>query len=132
MNRKYERWAATGTAAVVVAVAAATWAMAENLIEWRNTFRLERLASARGADDDFEVYRSGWIGESAAVWVAVTVLVLAVIVVTVAGVRARRWPPIRAAFGAHMVLPDVVLVAALTLRDFARPAPQSDEAGVVS
>jgi hypothetical protein len=144
-----QRWAATGTTALVVAVTAATWAMCENALAWRETFRLEDLAYARGDYDDFEAYRPGWIGESATAWVAVVVLVAAVTVTVVAGVRGRRWPALRAAVSAlaivalavaagvvfpwvHLALPLVMVGAALTLRSFAAPAPQSYERGSAS
>jgi uncharacterized membrane protein YhaH (DUF805 family) len=148
MDTRGERWAATGTAAVATAVAAATWVMCENLLAWRDSFRLEDLTYARGQIDDFEAYRSGGITESATAWVAVIVLAIAVIVVVVAGVRARRWHPAIAAvcaFCAVVVvvvgavlpvapwaLPLVVIGATLTLRTFARPAPQSDEVEMAS
>jgi hypothetical protein len=53
VDLKRERWAAVATGAVIVAVMAATWLMCENVLAWRETFRLEDLAYARNAVDDF-------------------------------------------------------------------------------
>ncbi|MFP3712694.1 hypothetical protein [Puerhibacterium sp. TATVAM-FAB25] len=149
MDTRHERWVATGTTALVVAVAAATWATTENALAWRDTFRLEDLAYARGDHADFEAYRPGWIGESTTAWSAMGVLTVAVVVTVVAGVRARRWPPLRATVGAlgsvtvvassgvlfpwvHVALPLVVVGATLALRALARPAPPSSAGGAAS
>lgn len=143
MDTTYERWAATGTAAVVVAAMAATWAMCEAGIAWRDTLRVESIADTRGGAPDFEAYRPGPLYESATVWVAVACLVLAVAAVAVAGIRARRWAPqptvLSAVCVAGMIATAVVLpfgplvllpatfVATMAIRDFARPAPRPDQ-----
>jgi hypothetical protein len=115
VDLKRERWAAVATGAVIVAVMAATWLMCENVLAWRETFRLEDLAYARNAVDDFEAYRPGGIFESGTAWAALAVALFAIVVAVVAGVRAARWRPTLAIASAACV---VVVVAAGTVFPF--------------
>ncbi|WP_418275752.1 hypothetical protein ACNHYB_12955 [Isoptericola jiangsuensis] len=96
MSSTQERWATVATCAVIVAVMAATWLMCEGTLGWRDTFRLEDLAAARGQDDDFEAYRPGGVFESATAWAAAVAGLVAVVLAVVAGVRSGRWRPLLA------------------------------------
>ncbi|MFI2102819.1 hypothetical protein ACH436_05970 [Isoptericola sp. NPDC019693] len=138
MDVKQERWAAVGTGAVIVAVMAATWLMCENVLAWRDTFRLEDLTYARNQVDDFEAYRSGGVFESGMAWGALVVALIAIVLAAVAGVRASRWRPVITAVGAACVMafvaagtvfpfgPFVLLICALpatlAVRSLSRPA----------
>ncbi|MFC8597410.1 hypothetical protein [Isoptericola sp. NPDC057191] len=112
MDVKQERWATVGTGAVIVAVMAATWLMCENVLAWRDTFRLEDLTYARNQIDDFEAYRSGGVFESGMAWGALVVALIAMVLAAVAGVCAGRWRPTFAAVGAACLM---ACVAAGTL-----------------
>ncbi|GAB6940154.1 hypothetical protein JCM11754A_36810 [Isoptericola variabilis] len=90
MDPTRERWTAVGTGAVIVAVMAGTWLMCENVLAWRDTFRLEDLTYARNQVDDFEAYRSGGVFASGTAWAALVVVLIAIVLATVAGVRAGR------------------------------------------
>jgi cytochrome bd-type quinol oxidase subunit 2 len=96
MTSKQERWATVATGAVIAAVMAATWLLCENTLRWRDTFRLEDLTSARDQVDDFEAYRPDGVFASAPSWVALVVLLVAVVLAVVAGVRSGRWRPVLA------------------------------------
>ncbi|MCZ2261967.1 hypothetical protein [Isoptericola sp. QY 916] len=138
MDAKYERWAAVGTGAVIVAVMAGTWLMCENVLAWRDTFRLEDLAYARNQVDDFEAYRSGGVFESGTAWAALVIALIAIVLATMAGVRAGRWRLTFAAVSAACLMafvtagavlpfgPLVLLVSALpataAVRTLSRPA----------
>lgn len=96
MSSTQERWTTVATCAVIVAVMAATWLMCEGTLGWRDTFRLEDLAAARGQDDDFEAYRPGGVFESGTAWAAAVAGLVALVLAVVAGVRAGRWRPVLA------------------------------------
>ncbi len=64
--------------------------MCENVLAWRDTFRLEDLTYARNQVDDFEAYRSGGVFASGTAWAALVVVLIAIVLATVAGVRAGR------------------------------------------
>jgi len=109
MDATHERWAAVGTGAVIVAVMAGTWLMCENALAWRDTFQLEDLAYARNQVDDFEAYRSGGVFESGTAWAALVIVLMAIVLTAVAGVRAGRW---RLTFAAVSAACLMVLLAA--------------------
>ncbi|MCK9792906.1 hypothetical protein M1843_03975 [Isoptericola sp. 4D.3] len=146
MHVKQERWAPVGTSAVIVAVMAATWLMCENVLAWRDTFRLEDLTYARNQVDDFEAYRSGGVFESGMAWGALVVALIAIVLAAVAGVRARRWSPTFTAVGAAGLMafvaagtlfpfgPFVLLICALpatvAVRSLSRSSNERNGAGV--
>jgi hypothetical protein len=96
MSSKQELWATAATGAVIAAVMAATWLLCENTLRWRDTFRLEDLAYARDQVDDFEAYRPDGVFASGTAWGAAVVLLVAVVLAVVAGVRSGRWRPVLA------------------------------------
>lgn len=140
-----ERWATTGTGAVVVATMSATWLLCEGFLAWRDTFRIEDLAAAYGQAGDFETYRPEGAFESGTVWTALVITLTAVVLAVVAGVRSGRWRPVVATASAVCVMvvvaagtvlpfgPFLLLVGAipatLAVRSLSRPARPARQAG---